>query len=161
MEFKRRSVRKPRDCGRVLDQDVLNIGAAGMPGDRISLDPFGSEAWSVFLPKCFSGHAVRVSFQRYGPIFEVRHDVWRNADVVINNVGFCRATLWIQDFAEARALECVSFDVEHSRVVLARLRWRRMTAWSAPGWHISIFAGNEHQLAPRPEQGNPSFYGAC
>src|SRR5437868_2063343 len=105
MEFKRRSVRKPRECGRVLNQDVLDVGATGMPGDRISLDPFGSEAWSVFLPKCFAGHAIRVSFQRYRSIFEVRQELWSNADVVVNNVGFCRSTPWIQNFAEARALD--------------------------------------------------------
>jgi hypothetical protein len=67
-----------------LDQDVVDIRPTSMSRNRKPLDPFGGEARRIFVPICFSGHAVRVSLERDRAVLQMRQDERRDPNVIVN-----------------------------------------------------------------------------
>jgi hypothetical protein len=147
MQLKRCCIREPCQCGRVLNQDVLDIRSAGTPGNGIGFDLFRGEARRILFPKRLSRHPVRVSFQSYRSILEVRQNEWRDSGVVVNDVGLRSSRLRIEDFAQPGALDLVPFDFEDNLIVPAQLGWRSVMTWSLLARHTSIFVASSSRRA--------------
>src|SRR5207244_13398629 len=73
--------------------------------DAIPFDPLRGEARRILFPERLSRHPVRMSFQRHGPMFEMRQNEWPDADVEVNDVGLRSSGLRIEDFAQPGALD--------------------------------------------------------
>jgi hypothetical protein len=95
VEFERCGLLEPGESGRAIDQDVIDLRAAGVPRNRESLHSFRREIRSIFS---------------------------RNAspDIVVDYLRLREPCGRVQELMQPCALDCVTVDLENGFVPAVR-----------------------------------------
>ena len=119
VQFQCRDVRRPRQSRGAVNHDVVDVRPSRTSRNGKGTNPIGGKTWYVLIPVRAAAHAIRESFECYRTIRQVRKQVRRNPDVVIDDVGFGELSVRVKNLFRTRDLDLppVNFqDVAVSRL---------------------------------------------
>lgn len=112
MKFEVSEVRSPDNGRQIVGHAIMNLGIMTLGPDSRGLYPFRPIRRAAFFVEKPPGDAVRVAFEREGPVFEVRQQNGRDADVIVNDLPFGEAAFRIENFIEIRNRDRFAVDFE-------------------------------------------------
>jgi hypothetical protein len=96
--------------------------------DRRSLNPVWPIRWAALLVEKTTLNTIGVPFKCQWPIFQMRQQGRRDANVIIDDLPFGEASLWIKNFVQIRNGHGFSVDLERRFSFGRRLGSRRLRA---------------------------------
>src|SRR5438270_6604374 len=130
MQLQRGDISGPGQRRNIVNQDVVDVGAARMSRYREGRNPSGSEGRHVLVPKCLALHAVRVSLQRDGAVFQMRQYEAGDADIVVDHFSLRSPGYRKQNLVEPGEFDLPPLNVQlafvsHPSFILSPARWIR------------------------------------
>ncbi len=103
-------VRRPNQCRQILRETIIHHAIVAFAPHFGRLHPFRSMRRTILFVKKFAFHAVGIALHGERPIFEMRQEDWRDADVVIDYLAFGESDLRIKHLVQVRHLNLAVFD---------------------------------------------------
>ena len=102
MQLQCGDARRPDQCAAVVDQNLIDVGAAFVTRHRKCFHPIGRKTRRILFIEGFAKNTVRVPFQRHRPVLKVRQKIDSDAPVVVDYISFGELSGWIKNFLEMR-----------------------------------------------------------
>ena len=112
MELEARRISAPYERSHVIDEDVTNVRSARAARYRELIDPLRSKSWCIFFIEELAANPVGETFQCDRAFFEVRQEVGRDPDIVIDNLRLSETVLWIKNLIEIRQPNVMAANVQ-------------------------------------------------
>ena len=110
MQFEIGEVRRPDQRRQILREAIIHHPIVAFAPDFGRLHPFRPMRRAILLVKELAFHAVGVTLHGKRPVFEMRQEDWRDADVVIDYLAFGESDLRIKHLVQVRNLNLAVFD---------------------------------------------------
>src|SRR5690242_13761951 len=102
MKLEARRISAPHERGNVIDEDVTNIRPARTTRHGELIHPLRGKFWCILFIEELAANPVGETFQCDRAVFEVRQQIGRDPDVVIDNLRLSETVLWIKNLIEIR-----------------------------------------------------------
>ena len=115
MQFQISKVCRPDEGGEIVRQTEIDGILVPFAPNRGDFQPLGAESGASFLIEELSFNSVRIAFECQRPVFEMRQENGRDADVIVDNLTFGETGGGVEDFVQTRDGNRFAVDLEGGR----------------------------------------------
>ncbi len=112
MQLDRREVCDPHQRGEIVGEKIVNGSFVTLAPHGRGLHPVRAMHGGVFFEEEFLLHAPGIALHGERPSGEMRHQIRRNADVVIDDLSLGEAGGGIEDLVKVRETELAALDFD-------------------------------------------------
>src|SRR5437588_12451365 len=102
MELETRRISAPYERGHVIDEDVTNVRPARATRHRVLIHPLRGKFWCILFVEELAANSVGETFQCDRAVFEMRQQIGRDPDVVIDNLRLREMAIWVKNLLKIR-----------------------------------------------------------
>src|ERR1700737_1474198 len=102
MQFNRCQVRDPYERGEIVSEKIVNGSLVALAPDGRGLHPVGAMLGGILFEKIFLVDSPGIALHGERPSGEMRQQIGRYADVIIDDLSLGKPGGWIEDLVKVR-----------------------------------------------------------